>query len=185
MREGNELDRLGHGERHLGGDAAEGQRAHAVLTADGKLTVTSATADIGTGTYTIMTQIAAEMLGLPLEDVTFQLGDSSLPEAPVEGGSFTAASVGSAIAVLRRRCARSCSGSPGRFDDSPLAGREADDVALRDGHIVLKSDPSRAVSIAEAMRQGEVDAIEEEASATPRTTTARAPATRTRRSSPR
>ena len=44
-----------------------------------------------------MTQIAAELLGLPLEDVTFKLGDSSLPEAPVEGGSFTAASVGSAV----------------------------------------------------------------------------------------
>ena len=71
--------------------------ARAVLTADGKLEVASATADIGTGTYTVMTQIAAEALGLPIEDVTFKLGDSSLPKAPVEGGSFTAASVGSAV----------------------------------------------------------------------------------------
>src|SRR5207245_1092003 len=63
--------------------------ARAVLSADGKLTVSSATADIGTGTYTVMTQVAAEMLGLPLDDVTFKLGDSSLPPAPVEGGSFT------------------------------------------------------------------------------------------------
>ncbi len=59
--------------------------AKAVLTADGKLTVSSATEDIGTGTYTIMTQIAAETLGLPIEDVTFKLGDSSLPDAPVRG----------------------------------------------------------------------------------------------------
>ena len=44
-----------------------------------------------------MTQIAAETLGLPIEDVTFKLGDSSLPQAPVEGGSFTAATVGSAV----------------------------------------------------------------------------------------
>src|SRR5207302_2608312 len=64
--------------------------AKAVLTADGKLTVSSATADIGTGTYTIMTQIAAERLGLALENVTFQLGDSTFSKAPVEGGSFTA-----------------------------------------------------------------------------------------------
>jgi xanthine dehydrogenase YagR molybdenum-binding subunit len=60
--------------------------AKAVLTADGKLTVTAATADIGTGTYTIMSQIAAETLGLRLEDVTFKLGDSSFPKAPMEGG---------------------------------------------------------------------------------------------------
>jgi xanthine dehydrogenase YagR molybdenum-binding subunit len=71
--------------------------AKAVLTADGKLTVSSATGDIGTGTYTVMTQIAAEALGLPIEDVTFTLGDSSLPAAPVQGGSFTVASVGSAV----------------------------------------------------------------------------------------
>lgn len=48
--------------------------AKAVLTIDGKLKVSSATSDIGTGTYTIMTQIAAETLGLPLENVTFELG---------------------------------------------------------------------------------------------------------------
>src|SRR5205823_2737334 len=71
--------------------------AKAVLGADGRLTVSSATEDIGTGTYTIMTQIAAELLGLPLDSVTFKLGDSTLPKAPVEGGSFTAASVGSAV----------------------------------------------------------------------------------------
>ena len=74
--------------------------AKASLTADGKLTVSSATEDIGTGTYTIMTQIAAETLGLPMEDVTFKLGDSSMPKAPVEGGSFTAVTVGSAVKAV-------------------------------------------------------------------------------------
>ena len=82
---GLDADRLGHGRRRLGGDAAEGGGLGAVLTVDGKLTVSSATEDIGTGTYTIMTQIAAELLGLPIEDVTFKLGDSSLPEAPGRG----------------------------------------------------------------------------------------------------
>jgi len=74
--------------------------ARAGLTADGKLTVSCATADIGTGTYTIMTQIAAETMGIPISDVTFQLGDSSLPKAPLEGGSFTAATVGSAVKAV-------------------------------------------------------------------------------------
>lgn len=49
-------------------------RAHAVLHADGRLVVSSAASDIGTGTYTVMAMIAAEALGLPLEQVTFQLG---------------------------------------------------------------------------------------------------------------
>src|SRR3954452_10954397 len=71
--------------------------ARAVLTADGKLEVASATADIGTGTYTILTQIGADALGLPMEDVTVKIGDSSLPDASVEGGSATAASAGSAV----------------------------------------------------------------------------------------
>jgi len=74
--------------------------AKAVFTPDGNLTVSCATADIGTGTYTIMTQIAAETMGLPLSAVTFELGDSTFPYAPVEGGSFTAATVGSAVKAV-------------------------------------------------------------------------------------
>ena len=89
MSEGRSL--VGWG---MAGGAWEAQQesasAKAVLTADGQLTVGSASADIGTGTYTIMTQIAAETLGLAIDKVTFKLGDSALPDAPVEGGSFTA-----------------------------------------------------------------------------------------------
>src|SRR5205823_11802106 len=99
MREGDVL--LGWG---MAGGVWESSQlpaaAKAVLSPDGKLTVSSATADIGTGTYTIMTQLAAEQLGLPMKDVTFELGDSSLPQAPVEGGSFTAATVGSAVQAV-------------------------------------------------------------------------------------
>jgi len=69
-----------------------------VLTANGHAEVACATSDIGTGTYTIMAQMTADMLGLPLENVTVKLGDSRLPLAPVEGGSWTAASVSNAIA---------------------------------------------------------------------------------------
>ena len=51
-----------------------------------------------------MTQIAADALGLPIEDVTFKLGDSSLPKSPVEGGSWTAPSVGSAVQAACEAC---------------------------------------------------------------------------------
>lgn len=71
--------------------------AKARIDAQGHLTVSSATTDIGTGTYTVMTQIAADAAGARLQDVTFVLGDSSLPPAPLQGGSFTVSSVGSAV----------------------------------------------------------------------------------------
>src|SRR4051812_13552388 len=71
--------------------------AKAVLSCDGKLTVSSATTDIGTGTYTVMSQLAADALGLGIEDVQFKLGDTDLPTAPLQGGSWTVSSVGTAV----------------------------------------------------------------------------------------
>jgi xanthine dehydrogenase YagR molybdenum-binding subunit len=98
--------------------------AKAVLTADGSLTVSAATADIGTGTYTAMTQIAADTLGLPVQNVIFRLGDSSLPDAPVEGGSFTVSSVGSAVRAacerLREKLIRRARASRGSWSSDQL-----------------------------------------------------------------
>src|SRR5262249_42856268 len=68
-----------------------------VLTANGHAEVSCATSDIGTGTYTIMAQVAADRLGLPLDAVSIKLGDSGLPQSPVEGGSWIAASVANGI----------------------------------------------------------------------------------------
>jgi xanthine dehydrogenase YagR molybdenum-binding subunit len=70
------------------------------LLPDGTAEVRAGTQDIGTGTYTIMTQIAADALGLPVERVHFDLGDTEMPEAPTSGGSVTAASVGSAVRMV-------------------------------------------------------------------------------------
>ena len=75
----------------------QGASARAQMFADGHAVVSSATQDIGTGTYTVMTQIAADALGLPIEQVRFVLGDSSLPPAPVSGGSMSVASVSPAV----------------------------------------------------------------------------------------
>jgi xanthine dehydrogenase YagR molybdenum-binding subunit len=96
MRRGNKL--IGYG-MATGIWHAEQEKASAsvTLTKDGRAIVKSATADIGTGTYTSMTQIAADALNLNVEDVTFLLGDSTFPEAPLQGGSWTASSIGSAV----------------------------------------------------------------------------------------
>jgi xanthine dehydrogenase YagR molybdenum-binding subunit len=71
--------------------------AVARVRADGSALVQAGSQDIGTGTYTIMSQIAADGLGLPFAQVRFELGDTRLPETPGSGGSRTAATVGSAV----------------------------------------------------------------------------------------
>ena len=84
-------------------------KASATLTPEGIVVVRSGTQDIGTGTYTVMTQVAADALGIPIDLVRFELGDTRLPKAPISGGSMTAASVGPAVqaacATLRKTLA--------------------------------------------------------------------------------
>jgi xanthine dehydrogenase YagR molybdenum-binding subunit len=166
MRKGNKL--IGWG---MATGAWEAQQrkasAKAVLTLDGKLTVSSATADIGTGTYTIMTQIAADTLGVSIENVTFKLGDSSLSESPVEGGSWTAATIGSAVKAACDGVREKVFTLAGKMEGSPLAGAKLADVTFADGQIRLQRDPSQAISLTEAMRHGNVNSVEEETSAKP------------------
>jgi xanthine dehydrogenase YagR molybdenum-binding subunit len=142
--------------------------ARASLTANGAVEIASATADIGPGTYTMMAQLAAGMLGMPLENVTAKLGDSALPNAPVEGGSFTASSVGAAIHDACRAVQKDLLGFALKIKGSPLAGAKLDDVVFADGKIRHKADAGRVVSLADAMRAGNAERIEKEASATPK-----------------
>jgi xanthine dehydrogenase YagR molybdenum-binding subunit len=141
--------------------------ARTVLTANGSVEVASATADIGPGTYTMMAQIAAEMLGVPIANVTVRLGDSSLPKAPVEGGSFTTSSVGCAIHAACRAIRKELIGFAGKMPNSPLAGVSLDDVVFADGKIRHRDDPSRAVLLSDAMRAGNAERIEKEGKVKP------------------
>ncbi|MDB5062291.1 MAG: Aldehyde oxidase and xanthine dehydrogenase molybdopterin binding, partial [Mucilaginibacter sp.] len=67
------------------------------LMPDGSVNIKSATSDIGPGTATSMVLIAADILNIPAKKITFELGDSSFPVAPTQGGSATISSVGSAV----------------------------------------------------------------------------------------
>lgn len=71
--------------------------ARATMKSDGTVVVASGTHEMGMGTATVMRQLAAETLGIPAERVTFEYGDTTLPQAPISAGSMTAASVGSAV----------------------------------------------------------------------------------------
>ena len=145
-----------------------------VLSANGHAEVACATSDIGTGTYTIMTQVAADMLGLPLENISIKLGDSSLPQSPVEGGSWIAASVSNGIATTADAIRDELLRLAKQMPSSPLANMAADEVTLADGKLVSKGDASRSVSIADAMRHSAVDRIEQEKTTSPSNDTARA-----------
>jgi xanthine dehydrogenase YagR molybdenum-binding subunit len=133
-----------------------------VLTANGHAEVATAASDIGTGTYTIMAQVAADMLGLPIDNISVKLGDSALPQCPLEGGSWIASSVCNAIANTARAVRGDLLRLAKGMKDSPLAGVGVDDVALIDGKIVSKRDASRAVSIASAMQSDNAERITRE-----------------------
>ena len=112
--------------------------AKARIDAQGQLTVSSATTDIGTGTYTVMTQIAADAAGVRVQDITFVLGDSSLPTAPLQGGSFTVSSVGSAV---RQACLvlRSKVLEHARNTYPELANTPTEQIVFADGYLYAGS----------------------------------------------
>ena len=138
-----------------------------VLSANGHAEVACATSDIGTGTYTIMAQVAADKLGLPLENISVKLGNSSLPQSPVEGGSWIAASVSNGIATTAAAICDELLRLAKRSPDSPLANAASGEVALVDGKLVSKADSSRSVLITDVMRHGAVDRIERELTTSP------------------
>jgi xanthine dehydrogenase YagR molybdenum-binding subunit len=122
-------------------------RAEAGITADGKLLIKSAVTDIGTGTFTVMSQIAADELGIDIADVIFEYGDSKLPFAPIQGGSFTTSAVGSAVKAagkaLRKKLFRAAKKAP----DSPFAPVSFEDVIFEGGFIRLKSNLLDRISL--------------------------------------
>lgn len=122
---------------------------------DGIITVRQGMTDIGTGTYTVLAQIAAETLGVPLGDVRVEIGDSELPPAPGSGGQFGAATAGSAVLAagmnLRTAIADLATNDPA----SPLYGGPAVAVAFHDGVIAIDNrSESLAALIARAAPQG-------------------------------
>ena len=97
-------------------------QARVTLGLDGVAVVRSAATDIGPGTYTVMTQVAAEVLRLPLERVRLELGDSAMPRAPLQGGSGLTAALGSAVHAACTELVRSfteLAGSPPAADTYP------------------------------------------------------------------
>jgi xanthine dehydrogenase YagR molybdenum-binding subunit len=120
-------------------------KASATLRSDGTLSVEAGTQDIGTGTYTIMTQVAADSFGLSPDRVRFKLGDTLLPQTPVSGGSQTAASTGSAVYLateaLKEKLLQMAVSDP----HSPVFGTSQQDLVVANGRILSKDGKSETL----------------------------------------
>jgi xanthine dehydrogenase YagR molybdenum-binding subunit len=127
--------------------------ARAQLFADGRLLVQSATADVGPGTATIMSQIAADASGVPLESIRFELGDSALPPAPGQFGSHTATSVGTAVhevcTALRQRLLELARSAPA-WKKRRL---QSADLQFESGVVRQRQRPGEQLSYAQLLQQ--------------------------------
>lgn len=125
----------------------------ATIKADGSVLVQSATQDIGTGTYTVMAQVAADTLGVPIERVRAELGDSSLPPAPTSGGSTTVASVAPAVKnaceAVRTEVVKLALAQRG----SKLFGKREDEIAFANGRLFVRSEEARSESYADILKR--------------------------------
>ncbi|NUZ05888.1 xanthine dehydrogenase family protein molybdopterin-binding subunit [Piscinibacter koreensis] len=162
MREGGEL--VGWGVATGMWDAMfDEASARARLTADGRLEVASAASDIGTGTYTVMAQVAADTLGVALDRIDVRLGDSDLPKAPVEGGSWMAASVGAAVQLACKSLGDQLIRGARKLPTGPLGDAGRDEIDFHGDHLVVRADPARRVTFTEAMQgAGATELVAEE-----------------------
>jgi xanthine dehydrogenase YagR molybdenum-binding subunit len=159
MREGNEL--VGWGMATGIWEALQmPASARIVLTANGHVEVATAASDIGTGTYTIMAQVTADAMGVPIDNVTVRLGDSTLPPCPLEGGSWIATSVSHAIIGAADEVLGELLRIAKTMPGTPFADTRAGDVGLTNGKLARKGDAARSVPIADVMRYGKVERIE-------------------------
>jgi xanthine dehydrogenase YagR molybdenum-binding subunit len=125
--------------------------ARARVTPDGHARVQSGTHDLGTGTYTIMTQIAADALGMPVEAVRFELGDTDLPAADLSASSSTAASVSFAVRRAGENARNQVIDLAISDPRSPLYRAVRDEVAVADGRLFLRRSPRRGETYQEIL----------------------------------
>jgi xanthine dehydrogenase YagR molybdenum-binding subunit len=128
--------------------------ANVQLRDDNTIRVSSATQDIGTGTYTIMAQLAAERTGVPLDNVEVVLGDSSLPEGPISGASMATESLIPAVFAATDQAIASLVIIAVTTPGSPFLGRKPDDLALQGGRVFAKAEgPAKGVPFSDVLRR--------------------------------
>jgi xanthine dehydrogenase YagR molybdenum-binding subunit len=128
--------------------------ANVELRDDGTTRVACATQDIGTGTYTILAQLAAEKIGVPLDKVEVSLGDTALPEGPISGGSMATPSVVPAVFAAADAAINALLSLATTAPGSPFAKRGADELAFAEGCVFVKADgPATGVPFGDLLRR--------------------------------
>src|SRR4029077_8629247 len=131
--------------------------ANVELRDDGTVRVASGTQDIGTGTYTILAQLAAQKAGVALDKVEVALGDTSLPEGPLSGGSTVTGSVVPAVFAAADPAIASLLTVATTTAGSPFETRKPDDLAFEGGRVFVKADgAAKGVPFADLLRRANV-----------------------------
>jgi xanthine dehydrogenase YagR molybdenum-binding subunit len=124
------------------------------LRDDGTVRVASATQDIGTGTYTVLAQLASQKTGVPLDKIEVALGDTTLPEGPTSGGSMATASVVPAVLAAADGAISTLLSVAVMTPGSPFENRKPDELAFQDGRVFVKQDGvSKGVGFGDLLRR--------------------------------
>jgi xanthine dehydrogenase YagR molybdenum-binding subunit len=131
--------------------------ANVQLRDDGTVRVACATQDIGTGTYTILAQLASHRTGVPIGKVEVALGDTSLPPGRLSGGSLTTASIVPAVLAAADSAISSLMMVATTTKESPFLGRKPEDLALENGRVFVKANgPTNRVPFGDLLHAANV-----------------------------
>jgi xanthine dehydrogenase YagR molybdenum-binding subunit len=142
-----------------------GGAARIALTGDGRATVSISAHEMGMGTATAQTQVAAERLGLSMDQVSFDYGDNKFPGTVMAGGSQQTASIGAAVIAAQRKLVEELLKLAG--NDSPLAGLKPDEVGGFNGGLCKLDDPQRCESYVSILARAQRTEVTAEAEAPP------------------
>jgi xanthine dehydrogenase YagR molybdenum-binding subunit len=130
------------------------------LYGDGHAVVQVGATDLGTGTYTIITQVAADSLGIAPDKVRFELGDTMLPTTIISGGSMAAGTVSSSVYVAAQDVWQKLIKVAVKDKKSPLYRAKPTDVEVAKGRLQLKADPAKGEAFQALMQRGQIFDIE-------------------------
>jgi xanthine dehydrogenase YagR molybdenum-binding subunit len=130
-----------------------------VLSNDGKLLLECAVSDMGPGTTTSMTKIAAEAMQMPIQKIKFKLGDSDLPPGPSQGGSGTTSTVGSAVDLACKTIQQKLKELAIQLAPA-FAGITADAIEVKNEMVVSKTDPNTKIDINALLKLANQDKID-------------------------
>jgi xanthine dehydrogenase YagR molybdenum-binding subunit len=135
--------------------------------ANGRVSVRSGTQDIGTGTYTTFAQVVHEKTGIPFDRIDVVIGDSSLPDGPMSGGSLVTGSVLNAVANASSDAMKKMIALSTGTDGSPLKGAKVEELEFAEGRIRKKDQTAGDPEFADILRLARLNGLSAEGKTVP------------------